>query len=228
MIKKLTYILLTLGTLLTLQTIYSQEWVAFYSNGITTNIANSIAVDSSGNVYVTGQSQSSNNDYVTIKYNSSGVPQWLQRYDGPGHGTDYAYSIAVDGSGNVYVTGWSTGKGTNYDYATIKYNSLGVQQWLQRYNGPVNGRDGANSIAIDGSGNVYVTGVSYRSGFGIYDDYVTIKYNSAGDSIWVKRYNGPGSWNDGANSLAVDGSGNVYVTGYSRSAQGVDLKTMPR
>jgi len=201
----------------------TQEWVAIYSTPIYSNIANSIAVDNSGNVYVTGQADAGNfnsYDYATIKYNSSGIQQWVQRYNGPGQGNDYAYSIAVDRSGNVYVTGWSWGKGTNFDYATLKYNSSGILQWVQRYNGPVNNRDGANSMAIDDSGNVYVTGVSYRSGLGIYDDYTTIKYNSAGDSIWVRRYNGPGNWYDGANSIAVDGSGSVYVTGYSAIASG--------
>ena len=87
-------------------------------------------MDGSGNVYVTGQSIGSgtSNDYCTIKYNSSGVQQWIARYDGPGNSDDWAYSIAVDGSGNVYVTGQSTGSGPGEDYATIKYSQpIGIQ-----------------------------------------------------------------------------------------------------
>jgi hypothetical protein len=163
-------------------------------------------------VYVTGSSTGSgfNYDYATIKYNSSGDSLWVARYNGY---IDAAYSLAVDGSGNVYVTGSSTGSGFNYDYATIKYNSSGVQQWVQRYNGPGNTGDQAESLALDGSGNVYVTGVSVGSGTG--GDYATIKYNSSGVQQWVQRYNGPGNDDDWAYSLAVDGTGNVYVTGYS-------------
>ncbi len=82
-----------------------------------------------------------NTDYATIKYNSSGVQQWIARYNGPGNYSDYASSIAVDGSGNVYVTGRVLVAATDIDYATIKYNSSGVQQWVTRYNGPGNGYD---------------------------------------------------------------------------------------
>jgi uncharacterized delta-60 repeat protein len=192
-----------------------QDWVAIYNGPENNNdVATAIVVDNSGNVYVTGHNNGVG-DYATIKYNSSGVQQWVAVYNGPANAQDEAYSIAVDALGTVYVTGWSTGSGTSSDYATIKYNSSGVQQWVQRYNGPGNSSDAASSIALDGSGNVYVTGYSRAgSGFGT-EDYATIKYNSSGVQQWVARYNGPGNFDDEATSITVDGSGNVYVTGYS-------------
>ena len=113
----------------------TQEWEARYNGAVdSTDYSYLFAVDGSGNVYVTGNSYESetNYDYATVKYNSSGIPQWVQKYNGPGNSGDYAYSIAADDSGNVYVTGYSQGSGTGFDYATIKYNSSGVQQWLQR------------------------------------------------------------------------------------------------
>jgi len=191
------------------------QWVSRYNGpGNDDDIARSIVVDGSGNVYVTGRSYGSGTsyDYCTIKYNSSGDTVWVRRYNGPGNSDDYAYSIALDGSGNVYVTGYSTGSGTGSDYCTIKYNSAGVQQWVARYNGPGNGSDGAYSLAVDNSGNVYVTGYSFGSGTNY--DYCTIKYNSSGIQQWVARYNGPGNGDDVAYSIAVDGSGNVYMTGW--------------
>src|SRR5688572_6016919 len=113
--------------------------------------------------------------------------EWVARYNGPGNNFDDAQVVAVDESGNVYVTGSSTGIGTGLDYATIKYNSAGVQQWEARYNGSGNSSDLAIVLAVDASGNVYVTGSS--AGIGTGDDYTTIKYNAAGVQQWEARYN---------------------------------------
>jgi len=193
-----------------------RQWVRRYKRpGNYADVAHAIAVDASGNVYVTGYSTGSGTDYdyATIKYNSSGKRQWKRRYNGPGNDDDYAEAIALDGSGNVYVTGYSTGSDAKYDYATIKYNSSGKRQWKRRYNGPKKSHDQASAIAVDGSGNVYVTGQSI--GLGTYNDYATIKYDTSGVRQWVKRYNGPGNNIDMAQAIAVDGSGSVYVTGYS-------------
>jgi len=174
-----------------------------------------VAVDASGNVYVTGASVGSGTgkDYATIKYNSSGIQQWVARYNGPGNSDDVATAIAVDGSGNVYVTGYSTGSSGGFDYATIKYDASGTQKWVARYDGTGNGNDYAFSIAVDGLGNVYVTGFSTGPASGY--DYATIKYNSSGRQQWVARYNGSGNGSDDAQAIAIDSSGNVYVTGIS-------------
>jgi uncharacterized delta-60 repeat protein len=191
-----------------------QQWVARYSGaGNDLDFGNAIAVDASGNVYVTGASFSSETgfDYATVKYDSSGQQQWVARYNGPASSDDEAYGIAVDSSGNVYVTGYSAGSGTNNDYATVKYDSSGQQQWVARYDGPTSADDYANAIAIDASGNVYVTGFSDNAGF----DYATVKYDTTGQQQWVGRYNGPANDDDEARAITVDGSGNVYVTGYS-------------
>jgi hypothetical protein len=191
-------------------------WVRRYNGpGNDYDEGTSLAVDGQGNVYVTGYSTGSGTslDYATIKYDSAGVQKWVQRYNGPGNGDDWASSLAVDGQGNVYVTGGDYGLGTNSDYATIKYDSTGVQKWVQRYNGPASSLDAAYSLAVDGQGNAYVTGESYAPG--AESDCVTIKYDSAGVQKWLQRYNGPASSIDYGRSLAVDGRGNAYVTGVS-------------
>jgi uncharacterized delta-60 repeat protein len=140
--------------------------------------------------------------------------QWVARYNGPGNGEDGVRALVVDNLGNVYVTGYSTGSGTNYDYATVKYDTNGSELWVKRYNGPPgDSSDEVQDLAVDNLGNVYVTGYSTGSSTG--DDYATIKYDPNGSELWVKRYNGPGNGSDSSGALAVDSSGNVYVTGYS-------------
>ncbi|GAG14504.1 unnamed protein product, partial [marine sediment metagenome] len=165
--------------------------------------------------YVTGKSEGSDSllDYATIKYDGDGNQLWVARYDGPASGDDRARAIAVDAWGNAYVTGRSYGGDTTEDYATIKYDGDGNQLWVARYDGPASGDDMAEAIAVDGSGNAYVTGRSY--GGDTTEDYATIKYDGDGNQLWVARYDGPASGDDMAEAIAVDGSGNVYVTGWS-------------
>ena len=188
-------------------------WVRRY-NGPTNNrdFATDLTIDNNGNVYVTGESWGGTYwDFATIKYAPNGDTLWARRYNGPGNFFDGAYALAVDDSGNVYVTGFSYGSGPGPDYATIKYAPNGDSLWVRRYTGPSNGGGSAYALAVDDSGNVYVTGVSER-------DYATIKYAPNGDTLWVRHYNGPGYWLDWAQALSVDGSGNLHVTGYSASS----------
>jgi len=197
-----------------------QQWITRYNgpgNGF--DEATAITVDDSGNVFVTGKSYSGIGPmdyYTTIKYNSAGVEQWVAHYNGPGNNRNTPTAITLDISGNIYVTGWSTGAGTSQDYATIMYNSIGKEQWVARYNGSGNGWDEATDLAVDGSGNVYVTGWSYDSDMGY--DYVSLKYNKKGENQWIARYNGLGNGEDKATALALDASGNIYVTGWSLSS----------
>jgi uncharacterized delta-60 repeat protein len=198
-----------------------QQWVANYNGpGNDWDSAIGLAVDDVGNVYVTGFSRNSgiNGDYATVKYNSSGAEQWVARYDGPANLADQAIAMAIDGIGNVYVTGYSTGSGTSLDYATVKYDSLGVEQWVARYNGPANLDDQPTALALDGSGNVYVTGCSFGSSNS--GDYATVKYNGDGIQQWVARYDGRDNGYDVAAGIALDSYGNILVTGFSSEFNG--------
>ena len=198
----------------------NQIWVARYNGpGNGEDEANSILIGGSGSVYVTGWSNGLGTyaDYATIKYNASGDPIWVARYNGAYNSGDYATAMALDSADNVYATGWSDGFLTQHDYATVKYDDTGSQVWATRYNAPVNQWDEAQSIAVDGSGNVYVTG--WSDGLWTGFDYATIKYDAQGDQVWIARYSGLGNFDDWATSLAVDGE-NIYVTG-----QSYDLET---
>jgi uncharacterized delta-60 repeat protein len=186
--------------------------------------ATSVAVDSSGNVMVTGYSvgTNSNGDYYTAKYAAAnGTLLWEKRHNGPANNSDQANAVAVDGSGNVVVTGCSDCGGARHDYYTAKYAAAnGALLWQRTYNGPANNSDQPNAVAVDSSGNAVVTGTSYGTNFN--GDYYTAKYAAAtGALLWEKRYNGPANSDDGASAVAVDGSGNVVVTGNSVGGNGI-------
>jgi uncharacterized delta-60 repeat protein len=178
-----------------------------------------ITTDAVGNIYVTGRSGHTGIhfdwDYATIKYSSSGVQQWVARYNGAGNDWDQANSVVVDDGGNVYVTGTqSIDVGTAFhDYATIKYNSSGVQQWVAGFNGLGNNWDEATVVGLDGEGNVYVTG--YSSGSGTVYDFVTIKYDPSGTQQWLRLYNTPGFSPDVAYEMVISEAGDVYISGAS-------------
>ncbi|HTL81754.1 MAG TPA: T9SS type A sorting domain-containing protein [Bacteroidia bacterium] len=198
-------------------------WTGTYNGtGNSYDEGRAITFDAAGNVYVTGYSAgaSSNYDIVTIKYNSAGSQQWATRFDGSAAGFDESYDIMADASGNVYVTGGTTTTTTGNNYITIKYNSAGVQQWATVYSNNNANTECAYAMAMDGSGNVYVTGTSFGSAAND-NDIATIKYNNSGVQQWVMRHNGAGSNFDAAADIALDASGNVYVCGYDRGALSV-------
>ncbi len=188
-------------------------WTNRYNGPTNYDYATALVLDASNNVIVTGYSAGvgSGYDYATIQYSAAGAPLWTNRYNGPGHGSDKPSAIMADGRNDVIVTG-SSSNGTNDDYATVKYSSAGSPLWTNRYDGPGNGADSPSAVAVDGSNDVVVTGYSFN---GTNDDYLTIKYSSAGVPLWTNRYNGPGNDIDVATALAVDASNNVIVTGYS-------------
>ncbi|MDP2730854.1 MAG: SBBP repeat-containing protein [Dehalococcoidales bacterium] len=185
----------------------NQLWVARYNGpGNNADSADALALDDDGNVYVTGASHGSRDsgirtDYATIKYDSNGNELWVARYEGPTGSDVSARALAVDGDGNVYVTG---------NYATIKYDNGGNELWVARHDETGASISEIKTLALDSDGNVYITGTS-RGDSG-HDDYVTIKYDSNGSQLWLARYD------DGSpTALAVDTAGNVYVTGFSRA-----------
>lgn len=193
-------------------------WTRYYASPISRDAATALAVDGSGNVFVTGYSVGPEGglDYATIKYSGAGLPLWTNRYQGARYYSSKASAITVDGTGNVFVTGRSAVNFSVAEYATIKYSNAGVPLWTNRYPGPVTGSDEANAIAVDNGGNVLVTG--YSSGSGSSFDYATIKYSSAGAPIWTNRYNGPANGFDRADAVVVDGNDNVIVSGISFGA----------
>ncbi len=195
-----------------------QQWVARYEPpGTSYEWPTACTVDASGNLYVTGLSVGTSYDYLTLKYDKGGMLQWAARYDGPARSYDFPTAIKVDQSGNVYVTGESSGLNTDRDYATVKYSAEGRQLWVARYTPlgePSYLPDGAEAIEVDRHGNVYVTGAAFHTTSGMDAEITTIKYDSEGRQQWVVR--GPKSYYSTSISLALDGAGHVFVSGTGR------------
>jgi len=206
---------------------YSNAGVPLWTNrfngsGNGDDYAMAEVVDENGNLIVTGYSFvgnfSSSYAYVTIKYSGAGVPLWTNRYKGPDIvGGSVARAVGVDSSGNVFVTGsayFTSNEGSHI--VTIAYSGAGTPIWTNVYIGPWNGSEIGWAIALDRDGNVIVTGQSY-SGIGNFD-YVTIAYSNIGLSLWTNRFRGPGNGEESGVDAAVDRSGNVFVTGYSKAS----------
>lgn len=196
-----------------------RKWARRYDSGGAEDIATHIAVDAGGNIYVTGKSwlvNRSKNDYVTIKYDANGNKLWLRRYNGPASGNDVPAGIKVDISGNVYVTGTSSGfrsgaLDSDDDFLTIKYGPSGALKWTRRFTGVAGGQEGAAGLALDPSGNIFVGGFSYNSAGNA--DYLVVKYNPTGTRKWAKRYDGYVQGHDLPKAIGVDSAGSAYITG---------------
>jgi len=193
----------------------TESWVATYDgpDGLD-DYAKAVAADTSGTVYVAGYSRGPLDDYdlIALKYDTDGELQWTYRYGYSVGGDDAACAIAVGPHGRVLVAGTSCGPDSGEDYVIVCLSADGSEQWVARYDGLSSDSDKCYAMAVDDSGNVYVTGLSYDVGTAI--DFLTIKYNSSGAQIWTARYDGQyGGGADSANDIVVDADGRVIVAG---------------
>ena len=187
---------------------------------------NSVAVDGLGNAYMTGgiQLTLSGDEYDAFlaKYNSSGSLLWTRQI-----GTtkfDNSFSAAVDALGNAYISGFTQGNlgGPNAggdDAFLAKYNSSGSLLWTRQIGTPNN--EISQSVALDGSGNVYISGFTYGSVGGPnagYADAFLAKYDSSGSLLWTRQL-GTRHY-DWSYSVAVDGLGNAYISGQTDGSLG--------
>ena len=143
--------------------------------------------------------------------------QWTNTMNGQGDFTTVYNASCSDPSGSIYLCGATVNINQNKDILVVKLNGNGDTLWTNVYNGPASGMDEALAIAVDLNSNIYITG--YQRGSGTGTDMVTIKYNSSGIIQWIQPYlsNILSDQTDKGNSIAVDASGNVYVTGQSDS-----------
>jgi uncharacterized repeat protein (TIGR03803 family) len=207
-------------------------WVSrFNGSADFSDVPKAVAVDSAGNVFVTGRSRTvarqpnadeeeGAGELVTVKYDPIGNEVWVRRFPAAVQNEAGARAITLDKDGNVIVGGYSEATAGQGDtqFTTVKYSSTGAELWVRHYRGPRGTDSDIKAIGTDPLGNIYVTGDSnafYPNVGEAQDDFATIKYAPDGTELWVKRYDGPAHGEDEAKSLRVDASGNSYVCGIS-------------
>lgn len=182
-------------------------WAKEFSPPGYLNYLSSIFHANSGNIYVCGLCDSA--FVIKVDRNGSYIGQMTF-----GSNIVVLNGTTIDEDENIYFTGSEYFLSTYEDYFTAKIDSARNMKWFRRFVTPM--YDEATAVSVDKFGNVFVTGYSGGSPMAYWlRNYCTIKYNSVGDSIWVRRYNGTGNAEDIPMACVTDDSGNVYVTGYS-------------
>jgi len=223
-------------------------WGTYYG-GMANDYAHSVKTDGVGNVFLAGTTFSTSNiatsgshqtilmnsennpDAFLVKFNNNGMRQWGTYYGGTV--ADEAESVTTDGSGNVYLAGYtfSTSNiatsgshqislGGSRDAFLVKFNNNGMRQWGTYYGG--NNQDHGVSITTDLLGNVYLAGGtssttnistsgSHQPIYGGGWDGFLVKFNTNGIRQWGTYYGGTVA--DGFSSIATDGLDNVYLAG---------------
>ena len=176
-----------------------------------------LALDASGNTYVVGTAyDGASYDVVTVKYNSAGVEIWRSSFGGVG--IDEAGGIFLDSNNDVVITGSTFIGGSDYDIFTAKYNgTTGAQIWSVT-NAGSNFYDAGKDVTVDGLNNVIITGVLAVDGTD--NNWVVIKYNSAGVVQWTQSGGTVGASNDIGKVVITDAANNIYVAGHRQFSSG--------
>ncbi len=226
-------------------------WGTYYGS-TATDFGYSVATDASGNVYMTGytndnsgkfgsggfqNSSGGGNDAYLVKFDANGTRLWSTYFGGTGD--DQGYNVAVDGNGDVYLSGQTSSSsniasngafqtiygGGTYDAFLAKFNSAGNLLW-STYFGDA-GDDEGRAVTIDALGNVSLVGRTTSTnniatggalqtayGGGTYDAFVS-QFDLNGNQLWATYY---GDANDDEGlAITSDGTGNIYFTGVTGS-----------
>lgn len=193
-------------------------WVAHFDGAgepFSTDVFADLAVNAAGEICATGGSVVSGGAFAaaTVFYEADGSERWRHRYVAPDSGgNDQGLKAFLDDAGYCRVTGQrSVADPSGPDVLVLEYDPQGELRWSASYDGAGSGFDSGIDVTADAAGNVYVLGLV--TGDGTDWDFVTLKYDDAGNELWARTFDGPAQAEDRPVGLAVDAEANVYVAG---------------
>ena len=207
----------------------SRTWTARYSGSGSGQLGRALAVtaDSSGNVYATGSVMtvaggiSRGIDLIVVRFSPDGIEQWSRRM-AAGIGS----RVALDPGGNVYVGGMAGS--TDLDFVIEKYSNNGTLLWDRRFDGTLGTNDRLSDLQVGPDGNVVVTGwTDSNTGQRGATDIATIKFDAQGNTLWQNVFSENAAADEKPWDLAIDGAGNVYVTGETTADTSGELPVFP-
>ncbi|MFA6455412.1 MAG: SBBP repeat-containing protein [Bacteroidota bacterium] len=196
----------------------------FEHDNVGPHISISLYNDDLGKFYITGSTSVGSSyygsDFSTVKFDTSGVAEWIQIYHGVKNPEEKAAGLGIDANGNVYIAGTSAGPIDGADYLTVKYTNDGDTVWIRRFQPRGWVFDLARCFTVQGNGTSSIAGGDIH----IDGRYTLVTYSSTGDTLWTKEYRGQ------ANAIITDHQGYIYTTGmgYNYRSEGAetDFRTM--
>ncbi len=182
-------------------------WNNSYNYGLY-ETSRGIAIDESGNAYVSGWD--GDNGFILLKYDQNGNLLWDKFWQNGTLWLGEAFEVDTDEAGNAYFCGGSYNPGTDsWDLDVLKYNPSGTFQWVRTWNGGF--QDKGKDISYDGNGHLYVAGYADTSLMEFIPDACLVKYDTSGNLLWGRTWQSENESN--GNGVAIDGLGNAYLAG---------------
>lgn len=193
-----------------------EQWASRIDGVTQSDRPTTITVADDGNVYVAGTSfrgVTDDDDIMLVKIDVAGAFVWSRLIGGTDGAEDRVKSIITDDLNNVYLVGSIKNIENGEDYLVARYRGNGDFHWSYIYQSPTKGFDQAKGIKINNNFEIYVSGYSNVSATS--DDYLTVRLDTTGNEVWIKRFDGPASKSDQMSSMQIDDFGNIFVLGSS-------------
>ena len=192
-----------------------KDWEIIWGDNTLKEAGEALAIDSLGNVYITGNSLDLNMDVLLVSFDRDGNYRWNTTWGNLG--VNWGSAIAIDSSDNIFVAGQHYNT-TDNNAIILKFNSLGEYQWNMTW-GEI-GLDAAYGMVIDSEDNIYITGYTHSRTISGNSDIFLAKYNSTGlewETVLPGTIN-----NDYGRDLALDSLDNIYLVGNNASVSASD------